>query len=160
MVSLRNINTLLVFDPKSEKIKFYSVGRFLRQHDPDFMPGDKISVLDNRNLFSSDGSESLSSRILEIDVKDGSAKVVLQGKGANNFFTRIMGVHQRLENGNILLASSIEGRVIEYAPDGTIVWYYHNRFTNNQNARVFMAKLLPLHMDAEFFKKCRSTLYE
>jgi hypothetical protein len=42
MVSLRNINAIFIFDPHTLKIKFLSIGRFLRQHDPDFLPGDRI----------------------------------------------------------------------------------------------------------------------
>ena len=47
MVSLRNINTVLVFDPKALKIRFVSTGQFVRQHDPDFIDGNRFSVYDN-----------------------------------------------------------------------------------------------------------------
>ena len=151
MVSLRNINTILVFDPETLKIKFISSGRFLRKHDPDFLPGDRISVFDNRNLQPSPNPESLTSRIVEIDARDGSAKVVLQGEGDHRFFSSIMGVHQRLANGNILVNSSDEGRVIEFAPDGTIMWHFENRIPEKKNGRVYMATLLPEHMDSAFF---------
>jgi hypothetical protein len=157
MVSLRNINTLFVFDPESLNIKFLSVGRFLRQHDPDFLPGDRISVLDNRNLSPSRAPESPSSRIVEIDATDGTAVIALQGDGENGFFTSIMGVHERLTNGNILVVSSDEGRVIEFAPDGTVVWRYDNRLSNGKNGRIYMATLLPEHMNRKFFDEPRSS---
>ena len=151
MVSLRNINALLVFDPESLKIKFLSVGRTLRQHDPDFLPGDRISVFDNRNLCPSTGPEPLSSRILEIDAINGSTKVALQGHDDSRFFTAVTGKHERLANGNILVTSSGEGHVMEFAPDGTIVWRYDNRLSDGRNARIHMAMLLPEYMNATFF---------
>lgn len=153
LVSLRNINAVLVFDPNTLKIKFLSIGRTLRQHDADFLPDDRISVFDNRNLEPSAGPESLSSRIVEINARDGSDKVVLQGEGDKHFFSAIMGTHQHLANGNILVNSSGEGRVIEFAPDGTIVWRYEDRLSDNMNGRIYMAKLLPETMDAAFFRE-------
>ena len=157
MVSLRNINTLLVFDPETLKIKFLSVGRLLRQHDPDFLPGDRISVFDNRNLKPSNGPEPVSSRILEIDASDGSIKIAIQGDGESSFFTHVLGIHEYLANGNILVTSSGEGRVIEFAPDGTIVWRYDNRLPDGRNARIYMAMLLPEYMDETFFNQAQSS---
>jgi hypothetical protein len=157
MVSLRNISALFVFDPESLKIKFLSIGRTLRQHDPDFLPGDRISVFDNRNLIPSTGPEPLSSRILEIDAINGSTKVALQGHGNSLFFTGIMGLHERLANGNILVTSSGEGRVMEFAPDGTIVWRYDNRLSDGRNGRIYTAMLLPEYMNATFFDQGQSS---
>jgi hypothetical protein len=156
MVSLRNINALFVFDPESLKIKFLSVGRTLRQHDPDFLPDDRISVFDNRNLSPSTGPEPLSSRILEINAINGSTKVSLKGHDDSRFFTKIMGVHERLANGNTLVTSSDEGRVMEFAPDGTIVWRYDNRLSDGRNARIQSAMLLPEYMNATFFDQRRN----
>ncbi len=151
LVSLRNINALLVFDPDTMEVKFLSIGRYVRQHDPDFLPGDRISVFDNRNLNPWIRAEPQGSRIIEVDAKNLTDEVVLEGQG--RFFTAIMGVHQRLANGNILVASSGEGRVIEFAPDGTIVWRYRNMESDTKNGRVYNAMLLPEHMDESFFRQ-------
>ncbi len=156
MVSLRNINAIFVFDPESLKIKFLSIGHTLRHHDPDFLPGDKISIFDNHNLAPSTGPEPLESRIVEINASDGTAKVILRGEGKHRFFSTIMGVHQRLNNGNILLVSSDEGRVMEFTPEGNLAWHYDNRMDNRRNARVYNAILLPEHMDALFFENARN----
>ena len=152
-----SIHSLFVFDPETLDIKFLSVGHFLRQHDPDFLSGDRISVFDNRNLKPSDGPEPLSSRILEIDAGDGSVRIALQGEGESSFFTSVLGVHEYLANGNILVTSSGEGRVIEFAPDGTIVWRYDNRLPSGRNARIYMAMLLPEYMDEAFFNQAQSS---
>ena len=47
LVSLRNVNTVFVFNQESEKIKFICTGQFIGQHDPDFIDGNTFSVFDN-----------------------------------------------------------------------------------------------------------------
>ena len=47
MISLRNVSTVLVFDPDDLKIRYSITGRFVRQHDPDFVDNNTISVFDN-----------------------------------------------------------------------------------------------------------------
>ncbi|MEO0973948.1 MAG: arylsulfotransferase family protein, partial [Pseudomonadota bacterium] len=154
MLSLRNINALVVVDPQTLEVKFLSVGRLLRQHDSDFLPGDRISVFDNRNLRPSRGA--LQSRILEIDAKNGSTEVVLAGEGDARFFTAVMGSHTALANGNRLINASGEGRVIEFTPDGRIAWRFSNRIADGRNGRVFNARVLPEEMDAAFFATRRA----
>jgi hypothetical protein len=151
MVSLRNINGLFVFDGEDLTLKFDSVGRFMRQHDPDFMAGDVISVFDNRN-FTVDGDFGPpESRIVEIDAATGAARPVLDRSAEEGFFTEIMGQHQRLENGNILVVSSGEGRVLEFTPEGRLAWAYENQ-DGPRTRRVYGAEILSDRMDAAFFR--------
>ncbi len=151
MFSLRNINTVIVMDPKSHKIKFRSTGDVLRQHDPDFMDGDVISIFDNRNLRPAPGKHF--SRIVEINARTSKKRTVVHGAKDAKFFTDIMGTHQRLPNGNILINSSTEGRLLETLPNGRLVWSYENRLSNGKNGRLTMGMLLPPHMDADFFAR-------
>lgn len=156
MVSLRNINSIVVFDPETLKVKFVSTGHFLRHHDPDFLPGDIISVFDNRNLMPSRGPIPRASRIVEIDARTGAARVVLDGASEDGFFTSIMGVHQRLENGNILVTSSGQGQALEYLPDGRLAWRYNNRVAPSRNGRIFLTQLLSSEMNEDFFANLKS----
>lgn len=156
MVSLRNINSILVFDPETLKVKFISTGMVLRHHDPDFLPGDRISIFDNRNLAPFKGRAWVGSRIVEIDARTGIPSIVLDGVGENGFFTSIMGVHQRLENGNTLVTVSDAGEVLEYMPDGTRAWRYNNHLAPGLNGRVFMAQVLPVEMDEAFFESLKT----
>jgi hypothetical protein len=160
MISLRNINGLAVFDPDTLQIKFISAGRFTRQHDPDFMEGDRISVFDNRN-FTMDSDilgEPPASRVVEIDVLTGEATPALDATNAEeSFFTAIMGVHQRLNGGNILVTPSGEGRVLEFTADGRLAWRYENRIEEQRNGRITMATVLPETMDEAFFNKARAS---
>jgi len=122
MVSLRNINTVFVFNTKSEEIKFISTGEFVRQHDPDFIDGNTISVFDNNN--SSEPEQK--SKIVIVSAKDNSHKEFFAGSQENKFYTRVMGKHQWQPNGNLLITESMSGRGFEVDPQGNLVWEYIN----------------------------------
>jgi hypothetical protein len=124
LVSLRNINTVFVFNRKDEKIKFVSTGRFVRQHDPDFMDGNRFSVFDNNN--SAPRGHGRQSRIVIISAPDNTVEVFFEGNERVPFYTAIMGKHQWLPNGNLLITESVEGRAFEINRKGELVWEYVN----------------------------------
>lgn len=122
MVSLRNINAILVLTPEG-RAKYLSIGKYVRQHDPDFIDGNTFSVFDNNTIT---GAEYPYSRIVLEQAPAGRLKVVYRGTEEAPFYTDIMGKHQWLENGNLLLTETKTGRAFEIAPDGAVVWDYHN----------------------------------
>ena len=107
MISLRNINTIIVFSLKDKKIRFISTGSFVRQHDPDFIDGSTISVFDNNNVSLAKDAKS---RIVFIKAPENTMQVYLEGGKEFPFFTNIMGKHQWLPNGNLLITESNQGR--------------------------------------------------
>ncbi len=124
MISLRNINAILVFRENDRTVKYMAIGRFVRQHDPDFIDGDTISVFDNNNL--SPGADTPQSRIVILSADDDRPEVYFQGSERQPFFTDIMGKHQWLPNGNLLVTESRAGRAFELDPAGEVVWQYYN----------------------------------
>lgn len=154
MLSLRNISTLLVVDPKTLKVKWRTTGDFLRQHDPDFLPDGRIMLFDNNNL--SPDFEGGASRILVLDPVTGTRETVFEGHGDLAFYSAIMGKQQQLSNGNVLVTSSLQGRAIEVDPSGAPVWVHDNRVTDEFNAVMTEATVLPQTMDKAFFKARRA----
>ena len=150
LVSLRNTNTIMVFDRNSYDIKFIKSGSFVRQHDPDFIQGDKISVFDNRNFSLPNGAQA--SRVVEVEAISGNVTSILDENSQRPFFTDIMGNHQRLENGNILVVASQEGRVMEYLAKGDLAWRYDHRVKPMRNMRIYNSMVLPLEMNEAFFE--------
>ena len=67
----------------------------------------------------------------------------------DKFFTKIMGTHELLENGNRLIAESIRGRVFEVTPSGKIVWDYRMPY-NDEVASLFSAAS---RLPQDFFDK-------
>lgn len=142
LVSLRNINTVFVFNRVTEKIKIVCSGMFVRQHDPDFIDGNSFSVFDNY-LISDDASRS-HSRILIVKVPDKTVTTYYEGTPEHPFYTNIMGKHQWLPNGNLLIAETCNGRVFEIDRNKKIVWEYNNFVDENLVGLVENAMRVPL----------------
>ncbi|MEM6932310.1 MAG: arylsulfotransferase family protein [Pseudomonadota bacterium] len=159
MVSLRNINTVLVFDPATGVIKHRATGLFLRQHDPDFIDGNRYIVFDNRNLGTAE-TPLARSRILEVTAAETggveSIREFHRGPNSPDFYTNVKGRQQILANGNILIVVSREGRVLELTSDGDPVWEYRNQVAEDRRGEVTEAQRLPPHLDEGFFAAARA----
>ena len=154
MMSLRNINAVMVVDPEDFEVKFASVGRVMRQHDPDFLDGDRISVFDNRTFTRGKFGGPAASRIVELNALTGHVKVALDGANEDTaFYTEIMGMHQRLPNGNILVTATGQGRVLEFTPGGRLAWRYEHQSENGETKFVTHAEILPANLNEAFFKE-------
>lgn len=120
LISLKRNSQLLVFDPETDKIKWYQQGPWLKQHDPDFTDKGTITVFSNNPFVYGGGN------IIEIDPVSRQSKILYQGPPKKRINTRFMGHHQNLANGNILINSAEEGRAFEVTRDGEEVWGYVN----------------------------------
>lgn len=128
MISLRNVHAVLVFSRPDLQLKYLSIGDFVRQHDPDFLDGDTIALFDNNNV--EDKSQEVYSRILVTSPPDDSWRVHYAGSETAPFFTEVMGKHQWLANGNVLITESKKGRAFEINSAGQVVWEYINLMDN------------------------------
>jgi hypothetical protein len=161
MISLRNSNAVIVFNKNTGKIKFVSIGKVLRQHDPDFLDGDTIAVLDNNNLSAAGdeyaiAEDGLSSRIVLLDARSGAETVYYEGTPEHPFFTNIMGKEQWLENGNLLITETRAGHAFELDPQKQIVWEYQNLLTGDfagYNGLLDEVQRLPEEFDEAFFSR-------
>ncbi|MCP4267040.1 MAG: hypothetical protein GY931_04645 [Maribacter sp.] len=151
MVSLRNINTILIFSEKDQKIKYISIGEFVRQHDPDFIDGNTISVFDNNNIAPKNYGHQ--SRIVIKSFKDNQSHVYYTGSKKNRFYTEIMGKHQWLSNGNMLISESMKGRAFEIDKNGNTVWEYVNIVDKGYIGILEEAKRLPNKYSKDFFER-------
>lgn len=131
MVSMRNLNLIVVIDSVTEKIKWSMMGPFHRQHDPDFLPNGRISVFDNQS-DNAGGRELGGSRILSIDPVTKKVETIYTGNSQDPFYTEVSGKHQYLQNGNFLITEANAGRVFEVTSSGEIVWSYINRYDEDE----------------------------
>ena len=153
MVSLRNINTILIFRNIDGKLKYLSmvVGEFVGQHDPDFIDGNTISIFDNNDI-APDGY-GLQSRILIKSFIDNQIHVYYTGTKEKPFFTEVMGKHQWLLNGNLLITEATKGRAFEIDKKGNIVWEYINLVEKGYIGMLEEAQRLPSKYTKEFFEQ-------
>lgn len=148
LLSLRNLDLLIVVDGQTEKIKWSMAGPWLMQHDPDFVKGGKIMVYDNRARRWGMPREA-GSRILEVDPVTRNIRVVYEGSDDRMFFSSQMGRQQPLPNGNVLASEPDGGRLFEIDQRGEIVWEYINRWSEDKVAAVTQARRL----DENFFQE-------
>jgi hypothetical protein len=125
MISLRNLDSVIVVDPVTEKIKAGTGARFIRQHDPHFVDGSTITVFDNNHRPGADGAKA-SSKLVAYSFKDGSRRVIFEGTPDHPFYTAIMGKQYRLANGDYLLSEAQGGRALEISASGEVLWEYLN----------------------------------
>jgi Arylsulfotransferase (ASST) len=158
LLSLRNVNLLMVVHPDTQKVKWTRTGPFLRQHDPDFLPDGRISVFDNRR--DETGNHGFGgSRILSIDPRSVAGDVTIYGaRPGQHFYTDTMGDHQPLENGNQLISESEKGHAFEIAPDGTVVWSWVNRWKDGSVGKISQATRYPANYLSQPVKEsCHET---
>ena len=124
LLSLRNVNALLVLDGASGRAKRVYAGPFVRQHDADFLPNGNLMVYDNLGGDPACGG----TRVVEFDPDD--MRVVWQygGCGEGGLASQTRGMQTVLPNGNLLVVESLGGRVLEVTrdPEPKLVWDYVN----------------------------------
>jgi hypothetical protein len=148
LISLRNIHTVFVFTVATRKIKHVWTGEFVRQHDPDFLDGNTISVFDNNNIDSEAGGQQ--SRILLLSAASGERTVYFAGSDDAPFYSDIMGKSQWLPNSNLLISESMKGRAFEIDRDGRIVWEYINLVGDGYAAVMEEVQRLPERMNQTY----------
>lgn len=152
VISLRDYNLVAVIDPTARKVKWWRVGPWLRQHDPEFAPGGKLVVFNN-NLFMGDKDHMPTdlaalgpdqrSNILELDPADGSYRVIC-GEGPGQAFRSVQrGKVELTPDGGLLIADVEGGCAFEVDGEGNKVWEYVNRYDEDEVAWVSEARRYP-----------------
>jgi Arylsulfotransferase (ASST) len=154
MLSLRNLNLVMVIDPATEAVRWTQSGPWIRQHDPDFLPDGRIMVFDNRRDES--GRQVFGgSRILAIDPVTREVQTLYEGSEEAPFFSNVKGKQQLLANGDLLIAEAERGRVFEVTPDGRIVWSHISRFDDDYVSKISDAERYSEKYADFTVQKCR-----
>jgi len=122
LVSLRNMNLVVVVDGETEQVKWSFNHPLIHQHDPDFEPDGTIVIYDNNDDTTRNGDYWGRSRIIKVQPGNYSWEVVYPTAGDQPFYSQEGGKHQLLENGNRLIAEANAGRLFEVDPAGNTVW--------------------------------------
>ncbi|WP_162912966.1 arylsulfotransferase family protein [Rhodospirillaceae bacterium SYSU D60014] len=122
LLSLRELDMIVLLDLDREEIVWALRGPWLGQHDPDVLPNGNILLFDNAGHYD-DGGES---RVIEFDPETLQITWSYAGDAQHPFESIVRSGQDRLPNGNTLITESDGGRIFEVTPDGTIVWEYVN----------------------------------
>jgi hypothetical protein len=122
MLSLRNPSLLAILNLQRQEIVWAARGVWERQHDSDPLENGNIMLFDNQGNRGEGGT----SRILEWNPASGAIEWCFQGNRNDRFESKVRGGQQLLPNGNVLIAESNNGRLIEVTREGEIAWEYYN----------------------------------
>ena len=135
LVSLRAINLVFVVSPETAEIKWWRIGSWRRQHDPDWGRDGRILVYDNQMHRGV-------SRIVSIDPATYDLQTIVDGADYD-FYSTIRGKVQRHSGDALLVTSPQQGRVFELNGDGDIVFEFESSFSDEANFTVSEAIFLP-----------------
>jgi hypothetical protein len=150
-LSLREQNMVLVVDPDSGEIKWWKIGPWVRQHDPEFRKGGTIAVFNNniyRSVFKngsqiSDTPIPRVSNILEVNPETNEHRVIYgHGKG-QELLSVLRGNHEPTRGGGFLITEFEGGRVFETDSQGRVIWEYINRYSDDEVLEVTGARIYP-----------------
>ena len=131
-----------VVDPDSLKVKWWRMGPWRRQHDPDWQQDGRITVYDN-NMHRSP------SRIVAISPQTFRTEILANGTDLD-FYSWNRGQHQITPGGNLLITIPNQGRVIELDQDGEIVLEFLNSFDQGSNENLLVSEAL--YLPEDFFE--------
>jgi hypothetical protein len=145
MISLRESNLVMVINPDTGKVKWWQIGPWIWQHDPEFVPGGKIIVFNN-NPFVLDRHKSevplpRFSNIVEIDPASHGYRVAYGNKPGQEMHTTLRGKVQRTSTGGLFITEFEGGRIFETDAEGHVIWEYINRYSPDKVAEVTEARI-------------------
>lgn len=152
LLSIRESNMILVIDPDTQNIKWWHIGPWLRQHDPEFKPGGTISLFNNncyRTAYGDTGKDRSPldapriSNIMEIDPSNNAVKVVYGKKQGQEMLSIIRGKHDLMPDGGLFITEFEGGRAFQVDPNGKVVWEYINYYKDDEVAEISEARLYP-----------------
>lgn len=120
LVSCREIDTLAVLDLARGEVVWAATGTWKGQHEPTLLEDGRVLLFDNHGDTAGAGA----SRVIEIDPLTLETVWSYAGDAERGLQTGTCGTAQRLPNGDTLITESENGRALEVAPDGEIVWEF------------------------------------
>lgn len=150
LLSLREQNMLLVVSPQDWRVRWYQVGPWRRQHDPEFMADGSITLFNNNAYRTLLGPRDVSpvdgpfvSEIGRVDPGTGAYERLWGNRDGEAMLSVIRGKQEPLATGGFLVTEFEAGRAFETDADGTIVWEYINRYDATRVAEITEARSYP-----------------
>jgi hypothetical protein len=124
LTSFRNLSTVAIIDPTAREVVWALSQAWRYQHDPTLLPGCTMLLFDNLAGAAMPDAGQRYSRVVEFDPISQEVVWSYRGTPEHPFFSSMMGLAQRLANGNTLVTETEYGRAFELTPAGEIVWEF------------------------------------
>ncbi|MGD9171703.1 MAG: arylsulfotransferase family protein [Candidatus Thiodiazotropha sp.] len=147
LISIRQMNMLAILDRRTGQIKWHHVGPWIRQHDPDITAQGIIEVFNNNLPVKAERFHTGGSNIMAFDPYTNDVQIIYPLNNKKVFYTDIMGVQQKLANGNRLITESRAGRVFEIDQQGNTVWEYIEPYDETHSTLIENT----IRYDSEYF---------
>lgn len=149
LLSLREQNLLMVVDRDGAKVKWWRIGPWRRQHDPEFRRGGTI-MLFNNNVYETMFGASVDvspvtaprvSNIGDVNPVTGEYRVLFGGRPEQELLSGIRGKVDATPGGGLFITEFEGGRVIETDAQGKVLWEYVNHYSADEVAEITEARL-------------------
>jgi len=131
-LSLRNLSLVILYRPSSNKVLWYQQGPWVYQHDVDILDKNRISIFnDNLNLEKNKVNGSNNTLIYDFSSKKTS-NPFKKAYEINKIKTPEAGLSEILDNNDIFVEETLNGRLLRMDKNGKIVWEYINRSDNKK----------------------------
>ncbi len=132
-LSLRHINTIMLFRPSTDEIVWWKQGPWMAQHDVDIIDEKTIGIFDNNALeFGSGIFVDGHSDIKFYDFESGTVSSPFKrALVENDFKNEAAGLFTILPDGHYYVDESESGRTLIFTPEGELAIEHVNRASND-----------------------------
>ncbi len=142
-LSLRNIDTIILYRPSENKIIRVINGPFHMQHDVDIISDDEISIFDNNISYTKKGPLTKNIQILIYNFKTRNfTKRFVKTIKQNNIKTNAGGLSDYLIDGSILIEEQAAGRLLLIDKNGEIEWEYINKSSDKKVYQLTWSRII------------------
>lgn len=140
LLSFRGRNLVMVIDPETLKVKWWRIGPWRRQHDPEFSRNGKIVVFNN-NLYYGAPVPNRSSNIIEIDPVSDKYRILYGDKESQKMLSFFGGKVDLTPYGSLMITEFDGGRAFEVDKNGNTMWEYINRYDSERVTKITEARI-------------------
>ncbi len=151
LISYRTQNLVFVLDPDDLKIKWWRIGAWDRQHDPDWETDGSIVVFSNNTRTARRHSD-----IVAIDPVTLQHRVLVNGTDMD-FYSSINGQHAATPYGTRMITSTTQGWAFEVDRANNIVFSFVNNYEEDSRDSLNVAEALRFDDDyfsVDFWNQC------
>ncbi len=155
-LSLRNINTIVLYRPSENKVLKVITGPFYMQHDVDIISDNEISIFNNNYLFTKNGPKNENVEILIYNfTNDTFSKSFKNSIEEISIKTSAGGLSDFLNDGSILIEEQQKGRLLLIDKNEELEWEYVNKTDDDKIYQLNWSRIIN---NIEHVKKLRNEI--